>query len=856
MTNSFQLRPYQQQALDAIVSGFQECRKQMAVLPTGSGKCWGAGTPILLASGAVKPVEQIQVGDVLIGPDGMPRTVTSTCSGTEMLYEVIPIKGMHYTINESHILSLKISGNDIAYCDGPHQPGSVANVPLVSYLKSTKSFRHVAKGWRSNVPAFYPETQPHPAIPAYMMGLWIGDGSCRTFSISKPDAEIGDAVTDYARSLGLVVRREASDGKCPNWHVTANHRCGRRGGANHALTALQELGLIQNKHIPKCYLTASEHNRRQLLAGLMDSDGHMNHGGFDFISKDRSIAEDVCFVARSIGLAAYMNPCVKGCQNGFVGTYYRVSISGDTHLIPTRIKRKQAQQRKCKKSPLITGITVAQIGVGTYYGFELSGPDRMFLLGDFTVAHNTILFSRLAQHYQPERTLILAHTNELIQQAWDKLYRSTGIVAGIEKAESSAAHSDAAVVSSIQSMSRRLDKYPADHFGLVVGDECHIAMGAQWQKTLNHFTGAKILGVTATGFRADKKALGEVFDRIAIEIKLRDLVLDGYLSKILVQTLPVNIDLSGVRQKSGDFDTDEVDQRLAPHLRAVAEGIKEHAAGRKTLVFVPLIRTSEVFVAICREVGLNAEHIDGKSDERAAILKRFSETDSMVLCNSSLLTTGYDEPSISCVVMLRPTRSRVLLMQMVGRGTRLHPGKENLLVLDPCFVSDRLDLASAATLTAPNDDIARAVARKARETNDACDLFDLESDVAKERELALKREMERNQRRQKSQFDPLSFATTVHDMSIVDYEPSGGWETAAPTPKQLALLSKWKFDVAQIKSKGHASKILDVCFNRLKSGLATPGQLFWIRKLGYPNPETATKESAAAYLDLKFKKNH
>jgi len=469
-----------------------------------------------------------------------------------------------------------------------------------------------------------------------------------------------------------------------------------------------------------------------------------------------------------------------------------------------------------------------------------------------TGSGKAVLMAALAKHYQPGKTLILAHTNELVEQAWDKLYRSTGIAAGIEKAEHNAEMTDRVVVGSIQSVSRRLDRYSPNHFELVIADEAHTAASDTWVKTLNHFTGAKILGVTATGFRADKKQLKDVFDKVAIDIGLRELVKDGYLSRIKVQTIPVNISLDGVKQSQGDFDVNELDDRITPYLRPVAEAIKQYASNRKTLVFVPLIKTSEAFVKVCDEIGIHAKHIDGKSVDRKQILDDFKANRFQVLCNSSLLTTGFDDPGISCVVMLRPTRSRVLFIQCIGRGTRIHPGKEDLLILDPCFLSHKFNLVTAASLICETEDQDTAVSKKIRQTKEPRDLMDIEQDVMADRERALKAELDRNRRRSASRFDPLTYAATVHDMAIADYQPTYSWEEQSPSQKQLDALSKFGFDATTVKNKGHASKILDSLFGRMKLKLASAKQIIWLTKFGYPNPDKATFEQASKFLDTKF----
>lgn len=310
----------------------------------------------------------------------------------------------------------------------------------------------------------------------------------------------------------------------------------------------------------------------------------------------------------------------------------------------------------------------------------------------------TIIFAMLAAR-QPGRTLILAHRDELIDQAIAKLGAATGIRAGKEKAEHSASLSDRVVVASVQTMLRRLDDWPADHFALVVADEAHHAVSDSWQKVLNHFDRhARVLGVTATPDRADKRQLGSYFEAIAAEVKLFDLVRDGYLSPIAVKSVPVKIDLSSVKQTAGDFDQAELGHAIEPCLSEIARAIKEHASFRRVLCFLPLIATSQKFVEACNQAGLSAVHIDGNDPQRREKLVRFGQWEFDVLSNAMLLTEGFDDPGIDCIVVLRPTRSRPLYAQMIGRGTRVDETKENLLLLDPLWMHERHTLTRPAHL--------------------------------------------------------------------------------------------------------------------------------------------------------------
>lgn len=260
-----------------------------------------------------------------------------------------------------------------------------------------------------------------------------------------------------------------------------------------------------------------------------------------------------------------------------------------------------------------------------------------------------------------EKTLIIVDQNELVDQAVDKLMQATGIRAEREKAEHSASLTAPVVVATVQSLANRLDKFSPDHFGLVIADEADKSISAQWQKVLNRFDGsAKVAGFTATPHRTDQKNLGCYYENVVERENLFSLINKGFLSPVHVLMLPIKIDLSAVHVTDGDFDANELDEIIGPHLLKIAEVISCHAAFRKTLVFLPLVKTCQKFAEIGRSIGLSVDYVHGRDADRSEKLERFKAGGFDVLANSSLLTRGYDDTSIDCIVPIRPTKSITL----------------------------------------------------------------------------------------------------------------------------------------------------------------------------------------------------
>lgn len=474
-----------------------------------------------------------------------------------------------------------------------------------------------------------------------------------------------------------------------------------------------------------------------------------------------------------------------------------------------------------------------------------------------TGSGKTVMFSAMAQMMQPQRTLILAHREELVDQAIQKLWKSTGILAGKEKAEFCATRRDPVVVASVQTMQRRLGKWPADHFALVVPDEAHHAISDSWQQVLKHFTGAKVVGFTATPDRGDKKNLGKYFQSVAAEISLFELINQGYLSRISVKSVPLQIDLGSVRQTAGDYNESDLGDALAPYLGLIAQAIREEATFRRTLVFVPLIATSKKFVEVCREAGINAEHIDGTSEDRKEILARFAAGEFDLLSNAMLLTEGFDDPGIDCVVILRPTRSRALYSQMVGRGTRTAEHKKNLLLLDFLWLHETHNLIRPAHLVAKSQeeaiDMTAFLAKPGGESQEELDLEGLMSEVQAQREKKLREELEKKAKARPKTVDAMEYCMLLlNDSHLSNYEPQHSWEYGKVTREQAQVLLSAKIDPDTVSNTGMASKIIDSIVLRQRMSLASPRQLKYLRQFRHPTPDTVSMADASEFLGKHF----
>lgn len=473
----------------------------------------------------------------------------------------------------------------------------------------------------------------------------------------------------------------------------------------------------------------------------------------------------------------------------------------------------------------------------------------------------TIVFAKVTEQCvrQGKRVLILAHRGELLEQASDKIKKATGLGCAVEKAEESSLDSWYRVtVGSVQTLMRekRLAQFSPDHFDTIIVDEAHHCISDSYQKVLQYFSEADVLGVTATPDRGDMRNLGSYFESLAYEYTLPKAIKSGYLSPIKALTLPLKIDMSGVGTQAGDYKASDIDTALDPYLYSIADEMQEHCKDRKTVVFLPLVKTSQKFRDILNERGFRAAEVNGSSEDRAEILADFDSGKYNVLCNSMLLTEGWDCPAVDCVVVLRPTKVRSLYCQMVGRGTRLAPGKDHLLLLDFLWHTEKHELCHPASLICTDEEVARKMTQNLEDESENGVAIDIEmaeekatTDVIAQREEALAQKLAEMRKRKKKLVDPLQFEMSIQAEDLAGYVPSFGWEMSPPSEKQKASLEKLGIMPDEIENAGKAGMILDRLEKRRQEGLTTPKQIRFLEGRGFEHVGTWQFEEARKLID-------
>jgi superfamily II DNA or RNA helicase len=470
-------------------------------VPCGRGKCLGRDTPIMMYDGTIKMVQDIKVGDVIMGDDSTPRNVLSLARGKEQMYKVIPKKGDPYVVNESHILSLKYS----SAVNKNTPKGTVRDISVLDYLDLPKSYHGkggVLVGYR--VPITFPKKEV--GLDPYLLGYWLGDGNSRGVGISTQESCVLKYLTEntfvnkhpslYLQYTGLQY----------DYRINSYNKIEK--GSNEFMNYLRKYDLIKNKHIPHDYKCNDRKTQLELLAGIIDSDGCSSCNSYDIIQKNERLLDDIIFIARSLGFAAYKSVCKKSCMykgEKKEGTYYRTCIHGKgLDEIPLKCLRKKVEPRKQIKDALNTRIQLEKLSIDNYYGFEIDG-NRRFVMGDFTVTHNTVMALKIISELA-KKTLIIVHKEFLMDQWIERIkeFLPTATVGKIQGQTFDIQDKDI-VIGMVQTMyDRQYQENAFSSFGLTVIDEVHRIGSEQFSKTLFKTITPYMLGISATVERKDK----------------------------------------------------------------------------------------------------------------------------------------------------------------------------------------------------------------------------------------------------------------------------------------------------------------------------------------------------------------
>ena len=679
----FQLRDYQSKYHkineERLTLLNQTCH--INVLPTGGGKCLGKGTTVMKYDGTIVPVENIKVGDLLMGDDSTPRTVLSTCSGIEELYKVIPVKGDSWVCNKSHVLSLVSNSDDVRINGNTIYKNSVIDIQLNDYLNLNKTSKHCLKQYRAKVNSF--ENESLLPLDSWLFGVWLSDGSKTrlksSFHLNNTNKIcVADKIIEIIELDGFTwsfFQDKRSNA------ITLNIKKFSKGYFSDLITNIFQCDVSsKDLYIPHFYKTSSFDNRLKLLAGIIDGDGFYDGKNIDFSCVSKVFAEDVCFLARSLGFAAYIVERTTKADGKYFNSF-RISISGDYSIIPS--VRFKFSSRKQIKSVLRTGFKLESIGEGEYFGFELSGNGR-FLLGDFTVTHNTalIIHQICNELLRGKRVLFLSHRKELIDNVLEIAKNILRV-----KVNSKGSKLFICNVLSYKSLQKRFNLNPG-LINTIIIDECHHCMSKTYEDLLLFYKqhGTSIIGYTATPERLDRKPLKTIFDELIQLVTLRELIDKGWLCDYLIYKDEQSVDFfDNTSEKFNDYDQKDVLIKIKRFISN--ECVLDHyltIPNGKAIGFSPNCEHAENITEYFNSKNIPTAYISSKTDKkvREKLLNDFKHNKLKCLWNVELFTEGVDVPDCNVLLNLRLTKSIVLWHQMIGRVVRKAKGKDIAHIFD------------------------------------------------------------------------------------------------------------------------------------------------------------------------------
>jgi hypothetical protein len=677
------LRPHQKDIKTEAISDLNKYGSTIIAGYPGIGKCHRINTPIMMFDGSVKMVQDILPGEQLMGDDSTPRNVLSLCKGREQMYDVIPTKGDTYGVNESHILSLKISSHKsifwvssdkkytvkrfdkkllrfvrtnfeteeeaIQYRDSITDD-NILDIEVRDYLKIPKSIQVKLKGYKVHVT--FPEKKVD--LDPYFLGLWLGDGSSRGPEIFNVDNEIIEYLEAFAKKEGMLFNRRKNKDRIDTLAITRKET----HGANKLLETMREYNLINNKHIPFDYKSNNRQTQLKVLAGLIDSDGYYKFGCYEIVQKREELAKDIVYVCRSLGFVSFIKKVNKRCTNSKngpkTGIYYKVSIFGNLDDIPVLLQRKKATPRKQKKDALVTGIKVVPTEEGDYYGFTLDGNHR-YVLGDFTVTHNTAMSIYIATKIKL-KVLIVSHRIVLINQWKDAISRFCPTAkVQVLTAKSVKEDCDFYIMNASNVSKHDVDYYK--DIGFMIVDEVHLIMAEGLSKCMQRIVPRYVIGLSATPYREDGL----------------DILLDLYFGKRRIY-----------RKLFREHTAYTIKTKFVPTVELSANGrvnwgvildTQAHDKERNEMI-IRLIKffPTRVFLVLCKRVKQGnylVQRLQEEGEDVTSLIGKQQEFnhDSRILVGINSKTgTGFDHPRLDAMILASDVQA--YFIQYLGRCMR------------------------------------------------------------------------------------------------------------------------------------------------------------------------------------------
>lgn len=704
----FKLRPYQQACVDDIKRYIESKEKAPGIVvgPTG---CHGKDSLIPLFDATFKKVQDIEVGDKLIGDDGTPRTVLQLVRGTDDLYEITPLKGHSFIVNGGHILSLYRTPD--GKCPKTSMPG-IDEISVKDYMSASKNFKNNHK-LRKARGAFFEGGETLP-LPPYFLGLYLGDGSSiTTVQITTRWPEVVEYLYDMVKDYDAFIKvkiKDKGENIAKDYVITTGRGPGLKRDRNEIRQILKRLGLKEKtageKFIPIEYLRASWDDRMQLLAGFVDTDSYYDptRNNLEYCSKSYTMIKQVQFLCRSLGFGAEIGK--TKVVNG--QDYYRMCINGDLDLIPNRVSVRQCLPRFQKKRHYVMCFDMKYIGKGEYYGFVLDG-NHLYCDDQFFVHHNcgkSILIAEAAR-LLGDKTLVLQPSKELLEQNIGKL-RSLGGEATIYSASCKSKELSTMTYATLGSVKKVVRELREMGIRSLLIDETHAGYspdpGSEFMRFIEELRPRKVIGFTATPCRLKSTSVGKqsvsqlnfltrmrpgYFKKVIHVTQVSEMIREGFWTPLKYETWRFDGSRLTVNSNGSEYTEESIAEAIEANgtNNLILKRLMAMDDRRSILVFMDSVESCRIASDwLNRKMGPVSAAVHGGlgKKERERIVNGFKDGSIRIVFNHSVLLTGFDHPGLDCVIFGRPTFSFPVWYQGLGRCIRIKEGKTDALVVDAC----------------------------------------------------------------------------------------------------------------------------------------------------------------------------
>lgn len=651
----------------------------------------------MMADGSVRSAKTIRDGDLVMGQDGSPRRVTGCISGRDVMYKITPNKGESFTCTQDHKLLLKRTPQG-----GSKSPGKDGQEILATpseIAKASKTWLHLHKLVKRAVTFEAKEVKVDP----YCYGLWLGDGNTLRPTLTSADPVCVSAWLREGRRLGM--KRGATihaEGNLARGYPLVGKRAEDRKGTakhqpdNHLLRLVKASSASGSKRVAQDYKVNSRDVLLQVLAGYIDADGGVNNAkAYSVTSKHEALVQDVQFIARSLGFRATIKPKLRSAHADHVDTYYELHISGAVDEIPVRLPRKKITGLINRADPLVTGFECECVGEGEYYGFELEGPDRLFLLGDFTVTHNTYLIAAACRAYNGQRSVVTAPGIDLCRQLENELraIMPDRDVRGVYTGSKHRSQGPDITVCSVDS----LDKMDAGLTDLLLIDEPHAMVADGRLPMIHRFYRARKIGFGATlEGRFDKK------DRLITALIGPILANKTYLEAVAEESIsPLKVVFVTIKFSKdsvpGRCDRDTTWKRLLTQSARMAEVSKKLCdfcipRAWQTMLFIKDEKQADyLFVEAMDPTCSIAMAKKLKAAERKEMTARIAANEISRVLASNIYVQGVTFPDLKVVINMASGGANTSAIQKPGRLLQRRKGKNYGVMIDFLFECEDAD---------------------------------------------------------------------------------------------------------------------------------------------------------------------